>query len=164
MNALMAPSTVSIDRELQDRVLKALEFDPLDRAAIGVTVSHGVVTLQGRVHSRREVWLAERVTHAIPGVRGLANELEVEPVDGARETNAALAEAALNALAWYRVVPTGTVKVIVADGYVTLTGMVADSHQRGAAERAVRGLRGVRGVWNALKIGPLTQPTTAVAG
>ena len=164
MNALMTPSTASLDRELQDRVLKALEFDPLDRAAIGVTVSHGVVTLQGRVHSRREAWLAERVTHALPGVRGLANELEVEPVDGARETNAAIAEAALNALAWYRVVPTATVKVIVADGYVTLTGVVADSHQRGAAERAIRGLRGVRGVWNALKIGPLTTPMAAVAG
>ena len=164
MNALMTPSTASLDRELQDRVLKALEFDPLDRAAIGVTVSHGVVTLQGRVHSRREAWLAERVTHALPGVRGLANELEVEPGDGARETNAAIAEAALNALAWYRVVPTATVKVIVADGYVTLTGVVADSHQRGAAERAIRGLRGVRGVWNALKIGPLTTPMAAVAG
>jgi osmotically-inducible protein OsmY len=164
MNGLMTSPTASNDRELQDRVLKALEFDPLDRAAIGVTVSHGVVTLQGRVHSRREAWLAERVTHAIPGVRGLANELEVEPVDGIRETNAAIAEAALNALAWYRVVPAGTVKVIVADGYVTLTGVVADSQQRGAAERAIRGLRGVRGVWNALKIGPLTQRVTAVAG
>jgi osmotically-inducible protein OsmY len=164
MNCLPTPSTASLDRELQDRVLKALEFDPLDRAAIGVTVSHGVVTLQGRVHSRREAWLAERVTHAIAGVRGLANELEVETVDGTRETNAAIAEAALNALAWYRVVPTGAVKVIVADGYVTLTGVVADSHQRGAAERAIRGLRGVRGVWNALKLGPLPQPMTAAAG
>ena len=164
MNGLMSSSTASLDRELQDRVLKALEFDPLDRAAIGVTVSHGVVTLQGRVRSRREVWLAERVTHAIPGVRGLANELEVEAVDETHETNAAIAEASLNALTWYRVVPTGAVKVIVADGYVTLTGVVADSHQRGAAERAIRGLRGVRGVWNALKIGPLAQAVTAVAG
>jgi osmotically-inducible protein OsmY len=54
--------------------------------------------------------------------------------------------------------------VIVADGYVTLTGVVADPQQRGAAERAIRGLRGVRGVWNALKIGPLPQPVTAAAG
>jgi osmotically-inducible protein OsmY len=164
MNALMTPSTALFDRELQDRVLKALEFDPLDRAAIGVTVSHGVVTLQGCVRNRREMWLAERVTHSIPGVRGLANELEVETVDGAHESNSAIAEAALNALAWYRVVPAGAVKVIVADGYVTLTGVVADSHQRGAAERAIRGLRGVRGVWNALKLGPLPQPITAAAG
>ena len=163
MNRLLN-SSAPIDRDLQDRVLKALEFDPLDRAAIGVSVSHGVVTLQGRVRNRREAWLAERVTHAVPGVRGLANELEVDSVDGGHETSGAIAEAALNALTWYRVVPAGTVKVIVADGYVTLTGVVTDPQQRGAAERAIRGLRGVRGVWNALKIGPVAQPLNAVAG
>jgi len=164
MNAFKTSTAPYTDRELQQRVLGALEFDPLDRASIGVTVSHGVVTLQGRVRSRREAWLAERITYAIYGVRGLANELEVESPDGASETNATIAEAALNALTWYRVVPPGTVKVIVADGYVTLTGVVADPHQRGAAERAIRGLRGVRGVWNALKIGPLSQPVAAAAG
>ena len=162
MNGTTTSPTPSSDRQLQDSVLTALDFDPLDRAAIGVTVSHGVVTLQGRVRNRREAWLAERVTHSLPGVRGLANELEVESVDGERETNAAIAEAALNALTWYRVVPPGTVKVIVADGYVTLTGVVNDLQQRGAAERVIRGLRGVRGVWNALKVGPVA--LIAVAG
>jgi len=160
----MTSPTPSSDRQLQDRVLTALDFDPLDRAAIGVSVSHGVVTLQGRVRNRREAWLAERVTHGIPGVRGLANELEVESGDGGHGTSGAIAEAALNALQWYRVVPPGTVKVIVEDGYVTLTGVVADPLQRGAAERAIRGLRGVRGVWNALRIGPVAPPVTAVAG
>jgi osmotically-inducible protein OsmY len=164
MDGHMTSPTPSSDRQLQDKVLTALDFDPLDRAAIGVTVSHGVVTLQGHVRSRREAWLAERVTYAVPGVRGLANELEVDCVEGEHETGATIAEAALNALTWYRVVPPGTVKVIVADGYVTLTGVVADPQQRGAAERAIRGLRGVRGVWNALKIGPVMQPLTAVAG
>ena len=151
MDSLLTP-TASSDRDLQDRVLKALEFDPLDRAAVGVSVCHGVVTLRGRVRNRREVWLAERVTHSIPGVRGVANELEVD-APNAVETNSKIAEAALNALTWYRVVAPGTVKVIVADGYVTLTGVVADPQQRGAAERTIRSLRGVRGVWNALRIG-----------
>jgi osmotically-inducible protein OsmY len=132
-------------------VLTALDFDPLVRTAIGVTVSHGVVTLQGRVRSRREAWIAEQVTFSTPGVLGIANELLVEESPGDEE--ALIAEAAVNALTWYRAVAPDTVKVIVSNGYVTLTGVVADLHQRGAAERAVRGLRGVRGVWNALKIG-----------
>ena len=155
MERLPNTQPATSDRDLQIRVLRALEFDPLDRTAIGVTVSHGVVTLQGSARTRREVWLAERVTYSVPGVRGVANELEVESTDDPHETatNATIAEAALNALTWYRVVMPGTVKVIVADGYVTLTGVVADPQQRGAAERAVRGLRGVRGVWNALRIG-----------
>ena len=162
MDAII-PATSTSDRDLQNRVLAALEFDPLNRAAIGVTVSHGVVTLRGRVRNRREVWLAERVTHALPGVRGLANELEIEAPEDAQATNAAIAEAALNALSWYRVVPPDAVKVIVSDGYVTLTGVVSDPQERGAAERAIRGLRGVRGVWNALKIGPLPQSLVATA-
>jgi osmotically-inducible protein OsmY len=164
MDSVMTSPGPPTDREVQQRVLGALEFDPLDRAAIGVTVSHGVVTLQGRVHSRREAWLAERVTYGTPGVRGLANQLEVDSAGGTHPTSATIAEAALNALAHEGELPPDAVKVIVADGYVTLTGVVATPHQRAAAERAVRGLRGVRGVWNALKIGPLPQPVTAAAG
>ena len=67
-------------------------------------------------------------------------------------TDRELQEAAVNALTWYRVVAPGTVVVIAENGYLTLTGLVADMQQRGAAERAVRHLRGVRGVWNALKV------------
>ncbi len=71
-----------------------------------------------------------------------------------RDEDSAIAEAALNALAWYRAVAPNTVTVIVADGFLTLTGVVADLQQRGAAERAVSQLRGVRGVWNALQVAP----------
>ena len=63
-------------------------------------------------------------------------------------TDSAIAEAAANALTWYRAVAANTVTVTVIDGWLTLTGIVADLQQRGAAERAVRGLRGVRGVSN----------------
>jgi len=67
-------------------------------------------------------------------------------------TDSLIAEAAANALSWQRVVAPETVNVAVTGGWVTLTGVVADLHQRGAAERAVRGLRGVRGVSNALAV------------
>lgn len=69
-----------------------------------------------------------------------------------REDDAAIADAAANALTWYRAVAPDTVTVTVEDGWLTLTGIVADVQQRGAAERAVLGLRGVRGVSNALRV------------
>lgn len=69
-----------------------------------------------------------------------------------RENDSAIAEAAANALTWYRAVAPDTVTVTAEDGWVTLTGIVADLQQRGAAERAVRGLRGVRGVSNVLHV------------
>jgi osmotically-inducible protein OsmY len=69
-----------------------------------------------------------------------------------RENDAAIADAAANALTWYRAVAPDTVTVTVDDGWLTLTGVVADLQQRGAAERAVLSLRGVRGVSNALRV------------
>jgi osmotically-inducible protein OsmY len=140
------------DRELQERSLAALDSSPIETAAIGVTVLHGVVTLQGRVHSREEKWLVERVVGEITSVRAVANELEVHADLRPDDADSLIAEAAANALTWYRAVAPNTVKVIVAEGWLTLTGVVGDLHQRGAAERAVRGLRGVRGVSNALTI------------
>jgi osmotically-inducible protein OsmY len=69
-----------------------------------------------------------------------------------RESDAAIADAAANALTWYRAVAPDTVTVTVEDGWLTLTGIVADVQQRGAAERAVLGVLGVRGVSNALRV------------
>ena len=67
-------------------------------------------------------------------------------------TDSLLAHAASSALTWQRVVAPNTVNVTVANGWLTLTGIVADVQQRGAAERAVRNLRGVRGVSNTLTV------------
>jgi osmotically-inducible protein OsmY len=69
-----------------------------------------------------------------------------------RENDAAIADAAANALTWYRAVAPDIVTVTVEDGWLTLTGLVADVQQRGAAERAVLTVRGVRGVSNALRV------------
>jgi osmotically-inducible protein OsmY len=148
------------DRELQAKVLEALEIDGIDRAAIGVSVSHGVVTLKGRVPSRREVALVEEAVDSTPGVLGIANGLHVEA--GCGDDDSLIAEAAVNALAWYRAVTPGVVKVIVADGWITLTGAVADLQERGAAERAVRRLQGVRGVSNALTVTSVPQAVRSV--
>ena len=137
------------DSKLQHDVLKALEGTHLDRASIGVTVLHGVVTLTGHVRSRGEVWLAEQALCGMTGVLAIANNLEFEVTHA--HDDSGLAEAAVDALSAYRGV-RGGIKVIASDGYITLTGVVPDLHLRGAAERAVRHLPGVRGVWNALKV------------
>lgn len=158
----LTKTTMTSDRELQERILAALDFDPLDAAAIGVTVTHGVVTLQGCVPTLHQKLMAERIANSTAGVRAVANDIEVAADPTHRLTDSAVAEAAANALMWYRAVAPNTVHVTVDDGWVTLTGMVADVQERGAAERAVRGLRGVRGVSNALMVaripGPILPP------
>lgn len=137
------------DRQIQVDVLNALDRDPLRRTSFGVTVSHGVVTLLGCVRSRREAWLAEEAVYETPGVLGIANLLQVEehPAD-----DAAIAEAAIQALLSTEGITPGSIKVLASAGCLTLCGIVDDLQQRNEAERTVRAVRGVRRVSNALRV------------
>lgn len=151
---------MTTDRELQERVLKALDFEPgVDATKIGVTTHNGIVTLRGTVPTLYERWLAERVTSRVQGTRGLANDIEVLPDAAAHRTDSAIAEAAANAVAWDSAVPARAVQVSVKEGWVTLTGTVEWRFQRDAAEAAVRRLHGLRGLTNAIVQTPRVQVT-----
>jgi len=143
---------MTADRILQERVLAALEFDPLDPAVIGVAVTHGIVALHGTVPSTQLRLAAERLAQGVPGVRAVANDLQAAQTTTNQPDDQVIAEAAANALTWYRAVPRDTVQVTVRDGWVTLTGTVSRISERGAAERAISRLRGVRGISNAITV------------
>jgi osmotically-inducible protein OsmY len=143
------------DRNLQDEVLAALEWEPgVNAARIGVTVSDGVVTLRGTVPTLQEKWIAERAARHLVGVRAVANDLDVSPTGNAVRSDSAIAEVAANALEWDSAVPDGAVKVTVRNGWVTLTGTVAHQFQKSAAELVVHRLYGVKGVANSIDVKP----------
>jgi osmotically-inducible protein OsmY len=146
---------MTIDRELQQNVLAALEWEAgLDAARIGVSVNDGVVTLQGTVTTLREKWLAERAARHVRFVRAVANDIDVVVGDVAHRTDPDIAEAAANALEWDSAVPDGTVKVTVRHGWITLTGTVNWQYQKATAERVVGRLNGVKGVANSIIVRP----------
>jgi osmotically-inducible protein OsmY len=148
---------MTVDRLVQERVLAALDLEAALRpAGIGVTVRHGIVTLLGRVEALCERWAAERTVRDVPGVRAVANELTVGRDRPARAP--LLAEAVARALAWTVDVPSSAIKVIVWDGFVTLSGTVDREEQRQAAERAVRAVPGVTSVFNAVAVRYLDAP------
>ena len=147
------------DRELQARVLKALEFEPaVDAAAIGVTAHDGVVTLLGSVKTYFEKTWAERTAGRVYGVRALANDIDVLPEYQRRLEDPAIAEVVANALAADVAVPVRAVQATVRDGWVTLNGKVEWKYQRDAAEDALRRLQGVRGITNAIAVKPHVRP------
>jgi osmotically-inducible protein OsmY len=144
------------DVELKQHVEDELRFEPrLHAAAIGVAIEDGVVTLSGSVDSWAEKWAAEQAVKRVAGVAAVAEEIDVRIPVLNRRSDADVARAAANALAWNTFVPAGSVKVTVEDGWVTLEGVVASAHEKSAAADAVRRLTGVRGVTNlvALKRG-----------
>jgi osmotically-inducible protein OsmY len=149
------------DRELQEDVLKALEWEAgVDAAKIGVSVKSGVATLQGAVRSYFEKSTAERVTRHVYGIRAVANDVAVA-LDGTDpRSDGQIAEAVANAIAWDSAVPLNAIKATVTDGWVTLNGQVEWQYQKSAAQVDAERMFGVKGVTNriTLKAKPHVSP------
>jgi osmotically-inducible protein OsmY len=146
---------MSDDTQLQSSVLAELKWRPsVDSAHIGVTADDGIVTLTGQVQHYTEKLAAENAAKDVLGVRGIANDIKVEPEGSLKQSDKDIAAAAIGALKWDYEVPDGNVKVVVNDGWVTLDGTVDWQFQRDAADRCVRYLRGVVGVTNEISIKP----------
>ena len=141
------------DTQLQQDVLAELAWEPsVNAAQIGVEVKAGVVTLAGHVSSFVEKWEAERAAQRVSGVRALAVEMDVTLLGSGKRLDADIARAAQNAVMWMTHVPPDAIKVLVENGWITLSGEVQWEYQRKAATDAVRGLLGVTGVSDQITI------------
>jgi len=147
------------DNELQQDVITELKWEPsIDVADIGVSVKDGIVTLDGNVDTYAKKLAAERVAGRVYGVKAVAEEIKVILLGSSERTDVDIARAAVNALVWHMSVPHDRIKVIVQDGWVTLSGEVEWLYQKEAAEDAVRSLMGVRSVSNGISVKPTMQP------
>ena len=124
------------DSQLQSSVLEELKWRPSVNAAhIGVTAKHGVVTLTGQVAHYTEKSEAEEAAKGVYGVKGIANDIEIEITGSFKRSDQDIAEAVLNALKWDFQVPNDKIKVVVKNGWVTLEvqdtglGMSADEQK-----------------------------------
>ena len=143
------------DRELQEHVQKALDWEPsVDAADIGVSVEQGVVTLRGDVKTYAEKAAAERVALRVFGVKAVADDLNVHVQNAQQRTDTEIAQAVVSALKWNTAVPDERITVTVTNGWVTLKGHVEWEYQRAAATNAIRYLSGVRGVSNGITVQP----------
>lgn len=147
------------DAELKDAVANELAWTPsVNSTRIGVAVDHGAVTLSGEVDTYPERRFAEKAALRVRGVTAVAEEVTVRKTWGAAN-DADIAREASEALARAVDLPD-SVKVVVRDHFITLSGPVTWHYQLEAAERAVRYLKGVTGVLNTVEI----KPTVSAAG
>src|SRR5581483_9275092 len=141
------------DRELQEDVLQALEWEPgVNAARLGVSVKNGIATLQGTVRSYYEKSTAERVARHVFGIRAVANDVVVTLDGFAPHSDSRVAEAVANTLAWDSAIPLNAIKATVNDGWVTLTGSVDWQYQKSAAEIDAERVIGVKGVANLIEL------------
>jgi osmotically-inducible protein OsmY len=154
------------DAQLQQDVIAELKWEPsVTSTDIGVEVKHGVVTLAGHVENFSEKWHAELAAQRVSGVRAVAVEIDVKLAAwGSKRTDSEIAQSAANALQWQVYLSdVDAVKVIVAKGWVTLSGTVEWDYQRTTAEAAVRYLVGVIGVSNNIIIKTTVSPMAVKA-
>lgn len=142
------------DSDLQKSVMNELAWDTrVDESEIGVSVHHGVVTLDGVVKSWAEKHAAEEAAHRVSGVLDVANDIKIKPSWSTQRSDADIAEAVRHALEWDVFIPARQLQSTVTDdGHVILTGTVSTLRQRDDAERAVCNLEGVRLVTNQIVV------------
>lgn len=149
------------DAELKSDVLAELEYEPSVKVTdIGILVKDGAVTLNGYATNYGEKWDAVRAAKRVAGVNAIADDIEVKLPSSLKRTDGDIASAAARQIDWSTTIPTGTVKVTVREGWITLEGEVEWWYQKSSAEDAVRYLAGVKGVTNLVII----KPKVAVAG
>jgi osmotically-inducible protein OsmY len=144
------------DKSVREDVIRELDWEPVIRSTeIGVGVKDGIVTLSGVVDSHAAKRAAEHAAARVRGVLAVSSQLEVQPVGPAERTDADIAWAAANTLAWNALVPKERISVSVSHGWVVLEGAVERRFQKVSAEDAVADLAGVRGVTNLIELRPV---------
>ncbi|HEX5226948.1 MAG TPA: BON domain-containing protein [Bryobacteraceae bacterium] len=144
------------DKSVQEDVIRELDWEPVVHATeIGVGVKNGIVTLSGVVESHAAKRAAERAAARVRGVLAVSSQLAVKPAGPIERTDADIAWAVANALAWNVLVPQERIAVSVTNGWVVLEGAVERRFQKVAAEDAVGDLAGVIGVTNLISLCPL---------
>lgn len=135
------------DRDLRERVIERIEgHHDITSSDIGVTARDGVIHLTGFVHRYPEKVLAERAAQQVPGVCGVANDIQVAPK--CQATDPEIARSVAFALAERSDVPKACIHLSVRNGFVTLEGRTTCEAERKAAADCVHGVGGVRGVTN----------------
>lgn len=145
--------TMRTDSQIKSDIAAELAWDPaVDPGKVGIAVKDGIATLSGTMDTWLEKLAVERAARRVPGVRGIALDLDVKIAPGHKRGDSEIATAAAAALRWHSLVPDDLVRVEVEDGWVTLTGEVDWPYQVASAEQCVSPLMGVRGVSNLVKV------------
>lgn len=149
----MTQSIHFTDQELRTFVTDELQYDPsIEAQRITVVAESGTVTLSGETTSLAEKHNVKRSAMRVRGVSTIVDKMTVRNPGSTGATDADLAEVANKMLDWAADVPTKSVRTMVKDHVITLSGHVAWDYQREAATRALENLRGVMEIKNTMQI------------
>jgi len=149
LNGLWAAEPPVTDATIRDAVEDELFLDTSIRAhLIDVTVSRGIVTLDGGVDNLLAKRRSERIAEGVKGVRAVVNTIEVLPpiLRSDSEIKADVKQALLTDPA----TDSYGIDVRVKDNVVTLSGSVNSWQERELSGKVAMGVNGVKAVQNEL--------------
>lgn len=127
----------------------------IDRYRIDIDTVNQMVTLRGEVANAEQRTEAERIALATKGVRGVVNELAIDPTP--RTPSTAFDDAWISAMIESKLavdpeVPSRKIDIDVREGVVTLSGTVESEAARTEAEDLALSVDGVRRVVNEIVV------------
>lgn len=141
------------DIEIQKNVMEELECTPLINAnEIGVIVQNGIVTLTGTTDSYPKKVAIERAVKKVTGVRGIAEDIQVNLTDNHKKSDSELAQVIMNLLEAQNVVPVDYISILVEDALVTVEGELDWDFQRKLVSSVIENVVGVKGITNNIKL------------
>jgi osmotically-inducible protein OsmY len=143
------------DAAITADVLAELTWDPAVTVAdLDITTSDGYVTLSGTTATYSSKDAAEDAAYRVLGVRGVTNNIIVDPTALGIRADADIAADVRTMLALDTLVPLDRLGVSVANGIVTLTGNLDYYYQREAAEDDAGEIAGVLGINDLITVTP----------
>jgi len=146
-----SPPTLPSDMEIKSRAEDILTWDPvIDDSAITITVSAGLVTIEGTVDA---LWKKSTIENKLAGIHGILkieNKLAVVPTQRISDEN--IAKDVVSALDRDILVDAENVTVKVDDSVVKLSGNVPSWASKHAAEVDASLTSGVMDVKNELDV------------
>ncbi len=148
------------DAELQQKLLKAIEYDRVGYGttafnAISVSVQNGDVTLGGHAYGPVDADSAVAVASNTKGVRDVVNDIQVDPTspfDDRIRLNAFRTIYGFPSLNKYAVDPGKPIRISVVNGNLTLYGVVDTQSDKDVAALRANSIPGVFKVVNNLQV------------
>jgi osmotically-inducible protein OsmY len=152
------------DSQIQKDVKAKLRWEAaVDQTEIGVEVKDRIVTLSGQVASFDAKHAAENAALNVLDVKALTVELEVAPEGRVENKDRQIARAIERAVSSSPCLPGATVKIMVEEGFVTLSGEVESAHASSTIVETASNVVGVKGVRGRMTVKAAPSPAIARA-
>jgi hyperosmotically inducible periplasmic protein len=147
------------DAELQQKIVQKLQYDRVGYGnafnAISVNVENGVVTLAGNALGPVAADSAVSLASHFPGVQDVIDDIKVDPVSPFdNQSRIAVYQAVYGfpSLNKYAMDPAQPIRITVANGNVTLNGVVLSQADKDTAGIRANGVSGIFKVTNDLQV------------